>query len=127
MSTYAVSKAALEALVTNGANELGRSGVRVNAIRAGIVDTEMTSGLYRDGAFVMRQLDETPLGRLGSSMDLADAVSFLVSPQASWITGVCLAVDGGNHLRGTIATGQPEIDRQAFLDGKTTDGGSLLA
>ncbi|MDI9979796.1 SDR family oxidoreductase [Rhodococcus sp. IEGM 1307] len=130
MSPYAVSKAALEALITNGANELGRDGVRVNAIRAGIVDTDMTSGLYRDNAFVVRQLDETPLGRLGTAADLAEAVSFLVSPQASWITGVCLAVDGGNHLRGMISTGQPGLDKSiddTALFRRDTDGGSLLA
>lgn len=102
MAPYAVSKAALEALVTNAANELGSHGVRVNAIRAGLVDTDMTAGLYDDGTFILRQLNETPVGRLGAATDLADAVSFLASPQASWITGVCLAVDGGNHLRGSI-------------------------
>ncbi|WP_236794434.1 SDR family NAD(P)-dependent oxidoreductase [Amycolatopsis sp. GM8] len=113
MAAYAISKAALEALVANGANELGDQGVRVNAIRAGIVDTDMTAGLYGDGDFVVRQLTETPIGRLGATTDLADAVSFLVGPQASWITGVCLAVDGGNHLRGTV-----EVDprRPGVLD-----------
>ncbi len=131
MSPYAVSKAGLEALITNGANELGRDGVRVNAIRAGVVESDMTSGLYRDDAFAVRQLDETPLGRLGSAVDLAEAVSFLVSPQASWVTGVCLPVDGGNHLRGMIATGQPGLargieDAAARLT-RDTDGGSLLA
>ncbi|MCE0765965.1 SDR family oxidoreductase [Pseudonocardia kujensis] len=107
MAAYAISKAALEALVANGANELGEQGVRVNAIRAGIVDTDMTAGLYGNGGFVARQLSETPVGRLGAAKDLAEAVSFLVSPAASWITGVCLAVDGGNHLRGTVQVNVP--------------------
>lgn len=129
MTAYAVSKAALEALVSNGANDLGRDGVRVNAIRAGIVDTDMTSGLYRDGAFVVRQLDETPLGRLGTGTDLAEAVSFLVSRQASWITGVCLPVDGGNHLRGTIRveTHSGKSRSGVRYGGNHLDEGPLLA
>jgi NAD(P)-dependent dehydrogenase (short-subunit alcohol dehydrogenase family) len=102
MASYAVSKAALESLVSNAANELGTHGVRVNAIRAGMIDTDMTSVLYRDASFVSRQLAQTPLERLGSVADVADAVSFLASPSAAWITGVCLEVDGGNHLRGPI-------------------------
>ncbi|GAA1826431.1 SDR family oxidoreductase [Pseudonocardia ailaonensis] len=123
MAAYAISKAALEALVVNGANELGDEGVRVNAVRAGIVDTDMTAGLYDDGSFVVRQLGETPIGRLGAATDLADAVSFLVSPQASWITGVCLAVDGGNHLRGTVELGDlPDVSRRPPRDGGAAAG-----
>lgn len=102
LGTYAVSKAGLEALVSNAANELGGDNVRVNAVRAGVIDTDMTASLFRDDAFVSRQVRETPLPRLGSTGDVADAVSFLVGPGASWITGVCLAVDGGNHLRAAI-------------------------
>ncbi len=113
MSPYAVSKAALEALVANAANELGSRGVRVNAVRAGVINTDMTAPLYRDDTFSSRQLAETPLGRPGSASDVADAVSFLVSRQASWITGVCLAVDGGNHLRAAIDIGS---DRERDQD-----------
>lgn len=102
LASYAVSKAALEALIANAANELGANGVRVNAIRAGAIQTEMTERLFRDEAFVARQVRQTPLARLGSTGDVAEAVSFLVGEGAAWITGACLAVDGGNHLRGAI-------------------------
>lgn len=102
MGPYAVSKAGLEALVTNAANELGADSVRVNAIRAGLIDTDLTAPLFLDESFVARQMRQTPLVRLGSTADVAEAVSFLIGPQATWITGTCLAVDGGNHLRGSV-------------------------
>jgi NAD(P)-dependent dehydrogenase (short-subunit alcohol dehydrogenase family) len=111
MASYAVSKAALESLVSNAANELGAHGIRVNAIRAGVIETDMTAVLYTAGSFASRQLALTPLERLGSVVDLADAVSFLTSPSAAWITGVCLEVDGGNHLRGPIEFEASDLER----------------
>ena len=99
MSAYCVSKAGIDSLVRNLADELGDSGIRVNSVCPGLVDTDIASGLIATPVVHEDYLSCMPLGRTGVVADIAEAVRFLCSPQASWITGVQLPVDGGHHLR----------------------------
>jgi NAD(P)-dependent dehydrogenase (short-subunit alcohol dehydrogenase family) len=96
---YAVSKAAVEQLTRCAALELGPRGVRVNAVSPGVVVTELHRRGYMDEAtyakFLEHSKDTHPLGRVGEAEEVADAIVFLASPRAAWITGVCLPVDGG--------------------------------
>ncbi len=99
MSAYCVSKAGLEMLVANVADELGQAGVRVNAVAPGLVETDLSAGLRGDDAVRADYLDCMPLGRVGSPHEVAAAVRFLCGPESAWITGTVLPVDGGHHLR----------------------------
>lgn len=92
-SHYAAAKAAVLHHTRAAALELGRSGVRVNAVAPGLIDRP---GLAQDWpSGVQRWNDAVPLGRLGTPTDVADACLFLASPAARWITGATLVVDGG--------------------------------
>lgn len=92
-ANYAASKAGLLGLCRTAARELGRFGIRVNAVAPGLVDTAMTRTL---GAQAIRQAtDETALGHCGTPDDVAHAVLFLCSGLSSHITGQVLRVDGG--------------------------------
>ena len=90
---YACSKAGIVALTRSLALELAPSHIRVNAVAPGCIDTDMVRVLDRDT--VDSLIEETPLGRLGRPEDIAQAVVFLASEKASFITGQVLAVDGG--------------------------------
>jgi NAD(P)-dependent dehydrogenase (short-subunit alcohol dehydrogenase family) len=99
MTPYCVSKAGLEMLVRNAADELGAAGLRVNAVRPGLVPTDATTGLMSIAPIVDDYLAQMPLGRAGSDDEVAALVRFLLGPQSAWITGTCVSVDGGHHLR----------------------------
>lgn len=99
MSAYCVSKAGLEALVRTAADELGRANVRVNAVRPSIVPTELAAPLEQDPAVLADYLAQMPISRAGTVDDVAALVRFLCGPESSWITGECIGVDGGHHLR----------------------------
>lgn len=99
MSAYCVSKVGLEALVRTAADELGRANVRVNAVRPSIVPTELAAPLEQDPAVLADYLSQMPISRPGTVDDVAALVRFLCGPEASWITGQCIGVDGGHHLR----------------------------
>lgn len=99
MSAYCVSKAGLEALVRNAADELGRSDVRVNAVRPSIVPTELAAPLEQDPAVLAGYLANMPISRTGTVDDVAHLIRFLCGPESSWITGQCIGVDGGHTLR----------------------------
>ncbi len=99
MSAYCVSKAGLETLVRNAADELGRAAVRVNAVRPGLVPTDLATPLVADPQVEADYLAQMPLARLGTVDDVAAAVRFLAGPESSWVTGQVLAVDGGHTLR----------------------------
>jgi len=90
---YSASKAGLIGLTKSSARELALRGITVNAIAPGFIDTAMTQALSEKVREAL--LDQVPLGRLGTSADIASAVSFLVSPGAGYITGQVLHVNGG--------------------------------
>ena len=82
MAPYCVSKAGLETLVRNAADELGRAGVRVNAIRPGLVRTELADPLLSDEQVVADYLAQMPLGRIGEPDDIGAAIRFLCGPES---------------------------------------------
>ncbi len=92
-TNYVASKAGVIGMTKVWARELGRYGVRVNAIAPGFIATEMVMAMPEKILDGMKQ--HTPLGRLGEPQDIADAYAFLASDQASFISGTVLSVDGG--------------------------------
>lgn len=98
LAAYHIAKAALEGLVRMAADELGGSGMRVNAIRPGLTRSGATDDMFTSGA-AAAFMPEYPLGRLGEAADMAGAVRFLAGEESAWVTGQCIAVDGGNLLR----------------------------
>ena len=93
---YSASKAGLEGLTKALAKELGPSGITVNCVEPGVIDTEMNSELTEDD---MKYLcDETPLCRIGKVEDIAETVLWLASEKAGFITGQIIGVDGGFGL-----------------------------
>ncbi len=92
-TNYAASKAGIIGFTKSLARELGSRNVRANVVAPGYVKTQLTDVLPEDATKAM--LDNTPLGRLGDPADVAGAVRFLCSDDASFITGEVLLVDGG--------------------------------
>lgn len=92
-ANYAAAKAGVIGLTKSLAKELGGRGVRVNAIAPGYIDTPMTQALSETARKAI--LDATPMKAIGTPEDVADAVLFLASPLARFLTGVVLPVDGG--------------------------------
>ncbi|MFK7913527.1 MAG: SDR family NAD(P)-dependent oxidoreductase [Pseudomonadales bacterium] len=99
MSAYCSSKAGIDMLVRNAADELGSAGIRVNSVCPGLVETELSAGLHESEAMRNDYLACMPVARTGQPQDIAAAVRFLCGPESSWITGTTLPVDGGHHLR----------------------------
>jgi NAD(P)-dependent dehydrogenase (short-subunit alcohol dehydrogenase family) len=99
MTEYCVSKAGLEMLCMNAADELGPMGIRVNTVRPGLVPTDLSSGLTASEPIVNDYLKQMPVGRLGTTDDIAAAIRYLAGDESGWVTGVNLSVDGGHHLR----------------------------
>jgi NAD(P)-dependent dehydrogenase (short-subunit alcohol dehydrogenase family) len=99
LAAYCAGKAAVDQLVRVAADELGRHGVRVNAVRPGLTRTGVTGPLFEAREVHARFLAQQPIARGGEPEDVARAVRFLAGPEASWVTGQCLTVDGGNTLR----------------------------
>lgn len=92
-SHYAASKAALIGLTRSLALELGPSGIRVNCVAPGVIDTDMNA---MHNAETMQELAaETPLGRIGTAAEVADSILYLCTERASFITGQVLGVTGG--------------------------------
>lgn len=99
MSPYCAAKAGVEMLVRVAADELGAKGVRVNAIAPSFVGTELMMVVAEDEVVVSSYLDNMAVSRLGTTDDTTDAITYLASDAASWITGEVIRVDGGHHLR----------------------------
>jgi 3-oxoacyl-[acyl-carrier protein] reductase len=93
VAVYSATKAALDGFTRALARELGPRNVRVNSLAPGYFDSDMVSGLTERQ--VQKLVRATPLGRLGTIEEIAEAALFLISPAASFITGHTLVVDGG--------------------------------
>jgi 3-oxoacyl-[acyl-carrier protein] reductase len=95
-ANYAASKAAVIGLTKTVAREYASRNITVNAVAPGFIDTAMTQDLSADTKEAL--LNQIPLKRLGQASDIADAVSFLCSEKAGYITGHVLHVNGGMHM-----------------------------
>ena len=99
MSAYCAAKAGLSILTQVAALELGPRGIRVNAVAPGFVHTPLTAPAAAVPGVVEEYLENTALGRAGTPEDIANAVLYLCSPAASWLTGEVLDLNGGAHLK----------------------------
>ena len=92
-ANYSASKAGIIGLTKSAAKELGRRGINVNAVAPGFIMSKMTEALPEEEA--KKALSVVPLGTIGTQEDVANAVAFLVSDDAKYITGQVIQVDGG--------------------------------
>jgi 3-oxoacyl-[acyl-carrier protein] reductase len=95
-ANYAAAKAGIIAFSKSLAREIGSRGITVNVVAPGFIDTDMTRGLSEEQRAAL--MGQIPMGRLGTAADVAAAVLFLVSPQAAYITGETLHVNGGMFM-----------------------------
>ena len=95
-TNYAASKAGVEGFTKSLAREIGSRGVTVNCVAPGFVETDMTEEL--DEGMVASLLDAVPIGRMAQAHEIAAAVAFLASDDASYITGASLAINGGMYM-----------------------------
>lgn len=95
-ANYAAAKAGLMGFTRSLAREVGSRNITVNCVAPGFIDTDMTRGLPED--YKAKLLDQIALGRLGQVDDIANAVAFLAGPQAAYITGTTLHVNGGMYM-----------------------------
>ena len=95
-ANYAAAKAGVAGMTRSLARELGSRGITVNCVAPGFIETDMTKALSE--AQTSALMAQIPLGRLGHASDIAHAVSFLASPQAGYITGTELHVNGGMFM-----------------------------
>ncbi|MCR4464735.1 MULTISPECIES: 3-oxoacyl-ACP reductase FabG [unclassified Burkholderia] len=93
---YAAAKAGVAGMTRALAREIGSRGITVNCVAPGFIDTDMTKTLPEEQQAALKT--QIPLGRLGSPADIAHAVAFLASPQAGYITGTTLHVNGGMYM-----------------------------
>ena len=95
-ANYAATKGAAISFTMSIAREVAKKGVTVNAIAPGFIETDMLKGVPSAALDQVRAM--TPMGRLGKPEEIADAIAFLASPRASFITGQVLAVNGGMYM-----------------------------
>lgn len=97
-ASFAMSKAAVEVLGKTLANALGPRGITINTVTPGATDTDVNEALLATPGVAEQIASLTALGRVGAAADIADAVAFLASDDARWITGQVLDVSGGMYL-----------------------------
>lgn len=97
-SAYAASKGAVDAFTKGFAREAAAEGIRVNSLRPGMVLTEMTEGRLKDATFRASVEASIPMRRVGASGEIAEAVLWLLSDEASFITGAMLDASGGGYI-----------------------------
>jgi 3-oxoacyl-[acyl-carrier protein] reductase len=95
-ANYAAAKAGVAGMTRALARELGSRNITVNCVAPGFIDTDMTRSLNEQQTAAL--LQQIPAGRLGQPEDIADAVAFLAAPQAGYVTGVSLHVNGGMYM-----------------------------
>ncbi|OBG98031.1 short-chain dehydrogenase [Mycobacterium sp. E136] len=99
MSAYCAAKAGLSMLTQVAALEWGPRNIRVNAVAPGFVHTPLTAPAAAVPGVVEEYVENTALGRAGTPEDIAEAVLYLCSPKASWLTGEVLDLNGGAHMK----------------------------
>jgi NAD(P)-dependent dehydrogenase (short-subunit alcohol dehydrogenase family) len=95
LGAYSVSKAAILMLTRVLARELAAVGIRVNAVAPALIETRFSEALWKNQALLDRYVEQTPLARTGRPEEVADAVLYLCSDAASYVTGQTLVLDGG--------------------------------
>ena len=121
---YCVGKAGIEEMMKNAADEFGSRMIRFNSIRPGFIATELMQGIPRDSAIYDSYIQNTPMGDVGRSEDVAHLARFLIGQESRWITGVAINVDGGHALRRGPDFGQfvePAIGKDALTGGPAKD------
>ncbi len=96
---YTASKAGIEQMMRNAADEFGHVGIRFNAIRPGFIATEIMAAIPRDSSVYESYITQTPMGDVGQPEDVGRLARFLVGTESRWITGQIINVDGGHSLR----------------------------
>lgn len=99
LAAYCAAKAACDQLVRVAADEVGQHGIRINTVRPGLTRTGATDGMFESRELVERFIVEQPIRKDGAPGDIARAIRFLAGPEAAWVTGQCLTVDGGHTIR----------------------------
>ncbi len=119
LTAYNASKAGLLGILHTAANELGPYGIRVNAVCPGLIRTRLTADSFSDPDRISEYFRHIPLGRGGEPDEVAQAVLFLASDLASYITGATLLVDGGQMATkfGTWGEKEDRFDGQRWLRG----------
>jgi NAD(P)-dependent dehydrogenase (short-subunit alcohol dehydrogenase family) len=107
-SPYVAGKAGVELFTKNAALELGRDGIRVNAVLPGLVDTPLTAQFFANAELKQDFLGRIPLGRAATPEDIAAPCLYLASDDAAYVMGTSLVVDGGWEI-----TGYPDLSRYA--------------
>ncbi|MEE2878050.1 MAG: SDR family oxidoreductase [Pseudomonadota bacterium] len=106
MFGYNASKGAVSNMTRAMAMDLGSSGVRVNAVAPSLTRTDMSQGIFKNDRLQQKFMDRIPMGRPGEPEDVASVIAFLASPDAGFVNGVVLPVDGGL----SASNGQPNFD-----------------
>jgi dehydrogenase/reductase SDR family member 4 len=98
IAAYSVSKAGLIGLAKTLAKELGPTGIRVNAIAPGLIETKFSAALFSNRQAYEKIIAQVPLGRHGQPQDVVGAALFLASDASAYITGQVIVVDGGCRM-----------------------------
>lgn len=96
---YTVSKAGIETMMKNAADEYGHLKIRFNSVRPGFIATEIMEVIPRDSEIFNSYVKNIPLGEVGKPEDVASLVKFLLGSESNWITGQTFTIDGGHSLR----------------------------